>query len=417
MLESANRRCRAATLLVVLALAGCTTAPRLPPPPELIGSAVPHGFGPEVRLVTTDAATFDARAPRLFSRIGEAATDGTIDYLVLSGGGSGGSFGAGALVGLSRAGRLPKFEVVTGVSAGALIAPFAYLGPAWNPVLTSAFTGGGGLQLIHSKTLAVLKRLLLPRGAPGGNTLFKLVDRYVTPAMVEAVAREYAKGRLLLIATTDLDKQETVLWNLGAIAAHGGDRARRLFRDVLIASASVPGIFPPVLIPVEEGGRHYEEMHVDGGVTTSLFAAPLTAQLLPHDSPTLPQANLYVVINGKLASAPRRTPVNTIGMLARAFSADFTYKSRDALLLAVIYSRSRHMHLHLTEIPPAYPYESFVDFRPASMRRLFDFGADCAARGLLWETAEQSLRRNMAAYEPLPSDQPACPRVVGGGAR
>jgi hypothetical protein len=150
-------------------------------------------------------------------------------------------------------------------------------------------------------------------------------------------------------------------------------------------------------------------MHVDGGVTTSLFAAPLTAQLLPHNSPSLPRANLYVIVNGKLASAPRATSVNTIGMLARAFSADFTYKTRDALLLAVMYSRSRHMQLHMTEIPPAYPYESFVDFRPAHMRLLFDYGADCAARGLLWETAEQSLARNMRAYTRGGSGPSACP--------
>lgn len=375
---------------------------------------MPEGFGPEVRLITTDKTAFDARAPRLFSRIAEAATDGTIDYLVLSGGGSGGSFGAGAMVGLSRAHQRPQFEVVTGVSAGALIAPFAYLGPSWDSVLTSAFKGGDGMELIHSKTLAVLKRLLLPRGRPGGSTLFKLVDRFVTPAMIEAVAREYAKGRLLFIATTDLDKQETVLWNLGAIATHGGEQARRLFRDVLIASASVPGIFPAVLIPVEEGGHRYQEMHVDGGVTTSLFAAPLTALLFPQSSPILPKANLYVVINGKLASPPRRTPDNTIDMLARAFSADFTYKSRDALLLAVIYARSRHMRLHLTEIPPAYPYESFVDFRPESMRRLFDFGADCAAKGLLWETAEQSLRRNMSSLRPTDAGSPSCPGAEVG---
>jgi predicted acylesterase/phospholipase RssA len=414
MLGLAMRQLRAATLSAFMVLAGCATAPRLSPPPELIGSAVPEGFGPEVRLVTTDKTTFDARAARLFSRVGEAATDGTIDYLVLSGGGSGGSFGAGAMVGLSRAHHRPQFEVVTGVSAGALIAPFAYLGPSWDPVLTSAFTGGDGLELIHSKKLAVLKRLLLPRGRPGGSTLFKLVDRFVTPAMIQAVTREYAKGRLLFIATTDLDKQETVLWNLGAIATHGGEQARRLFRDVLIASASVPGVFPPVLIPVEEDGHHYQEMHVDGGVTTSLFAAPLIAQLFSQPSATLPNANLYVVINGKLASAPRRTPVNTIGILARAFSADFTYKSRDALLLAVMYSRSRHMRLHLTEIPPDYPYESFVDFRPESMRRLFDFGADCATEGLLWETAGQSLSRNMSSLPATGSKSLSCPATAVG---
>lgn len=400
---------RLAIMMGTLALAGCVTAPRRPAPPDLLGRAVPIGFGPEVRLLTTDRGSFDARAPLLFGHVGAAATDGTIDYLVLSGGGSGGSFGAGALVGMGRAHRRPQFEVVTGVSAGALIAPFAYLGPAWDPVLQSAFTGGDGLQLLHSKTWAVLRQLLLPRGRPGGGSLFKLVDHYVTPAMLAAVAAEYAKGRLLFIATTDLDKQETVLWNMGAIARHGGEPARVLFRNVLIASASVPGVFPPVLIPVEDGGRRYEEMHVDGGVTTSLFAAPLTAQLLPRSSPSLPRANLYVIVNGKLASAPRATPVNTIGMLARAFSADFTYKSRDAVLLAVLYSRSRGMQLRMTEIPPAYPYESFVDFRPAHMRRLFDYGADCAAHGLLWETAEASLARNMRSYPVAGGGPPACP--------
>lgn len=405
------KRARLAIVLGSLALAGCVTASRKPAPPDLLGRAVPTGFGPDVRLLTTDRGTFDARAPRLFERIGTAATaaDGTVDYLVLSGGGAGGSFGAGALVGMERGHHRPQFEVVTGVSAGALIAPFAYLGPTWDPVLMSAFTGGDGLQLLHSKTLALLRQLLFPRGRPGGSSLFKLVDHYVTPAMVAAVAGEYAKGRLLFIATTDLDKQETVLWNMGAIASHGGEPARVLFRNVLIASASVPGVFPPVLIPVSDGPHRYAEMHVDGGVTTSLFAAPLTAQLLPRTSPSLPQANLYLIVNGKLATAPRTTPVNTIGMLARAFSADFTYKSRDAVLLAVMYSRSHHMQLHMTEIPPAYPYESFVDFRPAHMRLLFDYGADCAARGLLWETAEQSLVRNMRAYPRGGTGLPACP--------
>lgn len=146
-------RSRAASIFICLAIfgrlfRGITKATA----PDLLDHAVPEGFGAEVRLVTTDRATFDARAPRLFARIGEAATDGSINYLVPSGGGSGGSFGARVLVGLSRANERPQFEVVTGVSAGALIALFAYLGPSSDPVLASAFEGTNGLHLLQSKT-------------------------------------------------------------------------------------------------------------------------------------------------------------------------------------------------------------------------------------------------------------------------
>ncbi|HET7359925.1 MAG TPA: patatin-like phospholipase family protein [Rhodanobacteraceae bacterium] len=409
-------RCAALPALAgLLVLGGCVTQARLPPPPNLISSAVPIGFSDQVRLVTIDRPDFDRRAPQLFSRLSRAATDGTIDYLVISGGGGGGSFGAGALVGMSRRHDRPKFEVVTGVSAGALIAPFAYLGPQWDPQLEDAFAGLGGLHLPHSATFALMKRFLFPLDRSGDSALFKLVDKFVTPAMIKAVARDYQQGRLLFIATTDLDKEETVLWNMGLIAQHGGKAARQLFRNVLVASASVPGIFPPVMIRVRQGTREYEEMHVDGSVTTSLFAVPLVAQILPGPSPTLPRANLYVIINGKLVSAPVGTPANTLGVLSRSFSADLTYKAREALVTAIDYARRRHMRLSLTEIPPDYPYRGFADFDSAHMRQLFDYGARCASSGQLWETVAQSLRRDLRPGASGEAATAACPAGEGGG--
>ena len=403
-------RCAALPVLAgLLALGGCATQARLPPPPDLISSAAPDGFSDDIRLVTIDRADFDKRAPQLFSRLSQAATDGTVDYLVISGGGAGGSFGAGALVGMSRRHDRPTFEVVTGVSAGALIAPFAYLGPQWDPQLQAAFAGLGGVHLPHSAARAVIKRLLFPLDRSGHGALFQLVDTFVTPAMIEAVARDYRQGRLLFIATTDLDKEETVLWNMGLIAQHGGEAARRLFRDVLVASASVPGIFPPVMIRVRQGTHEYEEMHVDGSVTTSLFAAPLIAQIMPAPSATLRRANLYVIINGKLVSAPAATPVNTLGVLSRSFSADLTYKAREALLIALDYARSRNMRLRLTEIPPDYPYRGFADFNSAHMRQLFAYGVRCASSGRLWETADYSLSRNLQAGASGEATTSACP--------
>jgi predicted acylesterase/phospholipase RssA len=396
-------------LLVLLFLAGCTTVPRAPAPARLIDAAAPDGFPADIRLLTIDRQGF-RKSPRLLRHIRAAADGGSLDVLALSGGGSGGAFGAGALIGLSRAHARPQFELVTGVSAGALIAPFAFLGPDWDDALAAAFSGVRGGALQRSPRRQFLARLLFPRGPGGRSPLADLVDHSITDAMIDAVAVEWRKGRRLIVATTDLDKQETVLWDMGAIAAHGGEAARRLFRTVLVASASVPGVFPPVLIPVRDGTRRYAEMHVDGGVTTPLFTAPLIAQILPDEQLQLLRgANLYVIVNGQLAITPTTTPYNTLDVLARSFTAELTYKTREALVLTLAFTRKRDMQFHLTAIPVDYPFRSFVDFEPSHMRALFDFGAGCAARGLLWVSAEQSLRRNV---DPRRSDAPgttACP--------
>ena len=133
-------RSRLVLLWMGLLLAGCQTAPRRAAPPELIGTATPPGFPPSVRLVTTDQRTFSALAPDFFGGIRSAAIDGTVDILALSGGGSGGAYGAGVLAGMTRAHARPQFEMVTGVSAGALLAPFAFLGPDWDARMQEAFT-------------------------------------------------------------------------------------------------------------------------------------------------------------------------------------------------------------------------------------------------------------------------------------
>src|SRR5882762_10566466 len=166
------------------------------------------------------------------------------------------AFGAGALVGWSRTGTRPDFQVVTGVSAGALLAPLAFLGPRWDATITDAFSGGRTQHLLQPRWIRALLGASVYRGEP----LVKLVDHYVTDELLRAVAAESAKGRLLLVATTDLDHERTVIWDMGRIAAEGGARGRGLFRDVLVASASIPGVFPPVLIRVEESGIEFDEM-------------------------------------------------------------------------------------------------------------------------------------------------------------
>jgi predicted acylesterase/phospholipase RssA len=244
---------------------------------------------------------------------------------------------------------------------------------------------------------------------PHHNALFGLVDHFVTAEMIDAVAREADKGRRLVVATTDLDKHETVLWNLGEIAQHGGNAARRLFRDVLIASASVPGVFPPVLIRVREGGHQYDEMHVDGSVTTSVFSTPLIAGIQSTDLPLLRGAHLYMIVNGQLARTPQTTRYNTVDILSNALAAELTYKTREAIIDNIAAAKRLGMQFRLTEIPVDYPQASFIDFDQAHMQALFDYAADCAARGLLWLTPAQSVRRNMGAHHAAVSDAPTCP--------
>ncbi len=362
-----------------------------------------------MRLVTTDLSGFERSTPRFFAGIRAAAGGGPVDVLALSGGGSEGAFGAGALVGLTAAHDRPRFELVTGVSAGALIAPFAFLGPKWDPQLQAAFTTDHSRLLGRSPLWRFFRGLLFPLGHKHDDPLFDIVDRYVSPALLAAVARATESGRRLIVATTDLDSEETVLWDMGVIAEQGGAAARGLFRDVLVASASVPGAFPPVLIRVRDGRHVYDEMHVDGSVTTPVFALPLVAALRAADLPRLGGGEVYMIVNGQLARVPTTTPISTLAMLTRSFSAGMTYQTRQAILGTIQLTRQLGMRFRLTSIPVDYPVGTIVDFSPKFMRGLFAYGERCAASGRLWLTPEQSIQRTTsAAGERRAADAP-CP--------
>lgn len=257
-----------------LCVSGCVTAGREGPPQgDLLREARVEGYGPDIRSSDPDQTAF---VDWLQDHVGDArasSPDGSLNILALSGGGAGGVFGAGALKGLTLSGARPTFQIVTGVSTGALIAPFAFLGPEWDDELEAAYTGGASAELLDSVGLFSLFRV----GIVNDANLRKLVSDYISPELVAAVAAESAKGRILLVATTNLDAEAPVFWDMGAIARQGGEDARRMFIDVLVASSSVPGAFPPVMIPVRDSSGAHDEMHVDGGVTVPFFLFPEVA--------------------------------------------------------------------------------------------------------------------------------------------
>jgi hypothetical protein len=306
----------------------------------------------------------------------------SISILALSGGGADGAFGAGALVGLSRSALRPRFSVVTGVSAGALIAAYAFLGPDWDDQLVEVYTSGRAEHLLKSHGLGALFGSSVYSGKP----LKQLVDRYATDELIQAVAHEASTGRLLLVATTDVSTGEPVVWDLGSIAMNGGPEARALFRDVLVASASVPGLFPPVVIRVQEERALFEEVHVDGATTLPFFV-PLAFVEPPRDAIDLPRTVVYIIVDGQLSEQPVSIPLRARSILSRSVSAGLNHMLRTTLALTASDAALEGAQLQFAAIPNAYPPVDPFDFRTASMRSLFRYGYDCAQAGRLWTSA------------------------------
>jgi predicted acylesterase/phospholipase RssA len=302
-----------------------------------------------------------------------------ISLLALSGRGADGAFGAGALVGMTNVDARPQFSVVTGVGAGALLAPYAFLGSEWDKQLTDAYTSGRAEHLLQPRGFGVIPDSRVYRARP----LEELVEHYLSDELIQAVAREAASGRLLLVATTNVDTGETVIWDLGSIALNGGSRAKTLFRDVLVASASVPGMFPPVIIRVQDAEGDYSEAHVDGAATIP-FLVPHTLLQPPRDAPNRSPTTVYVLVDGQLRQEPMPTRLRFRAILSRSISADLTHMTKTTLELTATTAQQQGASLQYSAIPAAYPSPTSFDFRASNMRSLFQYGHDCAYTGRLW---------------------------------
>jgi predicted acylesterase/phospholipase RssA len=309
-------------------------------------------------------------ARRLQSRLGNRP----LTILALSSGGANGAFGAGAIAGATRDGARPELTVVTGVSTGALVAPFAFLGPSWDPQMTEIFTTGVTGDLLRRRGLGVLFGSSVYSGEP----LRRLIDRYADDAMIAAISAQAAKGRLLLVATTDLSTGEPVIWDLGSIALHGGKYAKPLIRSVLLASASVPGMLPPVVVRFRIRGKMRAETHVDGGVTLPFFIAPAPQDL--SRSTTI----VRVIIDGPLRDLPSPTHANAFSVFRRSLSAGLSHETRAQLEATVTAMRQRGIALEYAAIPATYPLRGSFDFSPEAQRSLFEYAENCAATGRLW---------------------------------
>ena len=378
------------TLLIAaslqLAVAGCSTPQRQPAVPVSQIAQANETFGPDRFLVARETDSFAAEALRAldrerqwFASQGHGPELPPAYFLAVSGGGDNGAYGAGFLNGWTAAGTRPQFKVVTGISTGALIAPFAFLGPKYDYVLERVYTTTAQRDIFKKRGIM---SALFGDAMADTRPLANVISSYVNRQLLDEIAAEYAKGRILLVGTTNLDSLEPVIWNMGAIASRKDPEAVALFSNILLASASIPGAFPPVMIDVNLGGTRYQEMHVDGGTVAQLFLYPpsvSTANAPPR------KRVAYILRNARLdadwASTERRTM--TIAMRA----IDSLTRTQGIGDLYRVYSVTQRdgVDFNLTYIPASFNVPHNEMFDTAYMKALYDVGVNAAKSGYQWQ--------------------------------
>ena len=368
-----------ALLAAMFIVAGCSSLPRTPYTASEAASSKVLGLG-ELRVYADEPAS-------TFLKTDVSYRAGPLSYLALSGGGADGAYGAGVLNGWTAAGTRPRFSAVSGVSTGALIAPFAFLGPAYDATLRDIYTSGIAESLLHTPNIV---HALFGSGLFGNTHLRELVARYVSQDMLAAIAAENAKGRRLLIVTTNLDTQRTVIWDMGRIATIGSAPALELFRDVLAASASIPVVFPPMLINAEAGGHRFQEMHVDGGVTAPVLTLPEAFLLRNGAFARGLRMNIYILVNDKVERDFQLVQNSTIDIAARASASVTKTQIRSVLYETYDFARRNNFGFNLTYIDRDVPSPGSFGFDTSYMRSLYQYGYDKARTGDFWTKAPPS---------------------------
>ncbi|WP_254701492.1 patatin-like phospholipase family protein [Neorhizobium galegae] len=354
-------------------LAGCMAPDRIPYGPKAAASAGIHGFG-DIRIYADTSRNLpETRAWFPVPRHKE------VNYLVLSGGGAGGAFSVGALKG-----QRPEFDIVSGVSTGALIAPYAFLGSAYDNILVDLYTSGVAKKLVDAD--------FLPQGLLGASLLKQkplrtMVERYLTRDVLAKIATEHRKGRRLLVLTSNLDSQRAVIWNMGAIADSGRPDALQLFRDIIIASASIPGLYPAVLIKANSGDQSFEEMHSDGGSASQILTIP-EGWMANSDKVEWPKGvklNMYIIINNALMPEFSTTTNNTFTVVARANSSLIKAQTRSALVATYVYAQKNGIRFRVASIDTQVAYSMTDPFNTNYMRAVYSLGYAEMENGSLWK--------------------------------
>ena len=282
----------------------------------------------------------------------------------------------------------PEFALVTGISTGALVAPYAFLGSEYDEELERFYTNTRTDDLLEFSFFKAITGEAL--GITDTGRLSATLDEALNPDLIRRIAEEHAKGRRLWVGTTNLDAQRPVIWDIGAIATKGGPKARILIRDILLASAAIPGAFPPQQFLVEVDGTRFTEMHVDGGVTRQLFLYPIQLDLAENAGQLgqqMRQGTIYVVRNTKLDPDYVPTKARIVEIAARSISTLIKAAGVADVLVIEAQASKDGFALKTTSVPKDFRETESELFDPVYMRALYDRGYKLATEGEPWVTS------------------------------
>lgn len=380
-------------LLLLCILPGCL--PRASSRPELAPVDLADRDSPcdSLSVLTPEELNLVADQIRL-SRRPAVLPRRKYQILALSGGGAYGAYSAGILYGWTETGTRPDFDVITGISTGALIAALAFLGPSRDEELRHFYTTvtTKDIYRIHKPI-----RSLFSAYIADNQPLADRIREQVTPEYLHAVASEHARGRRLYVGTTNLNTRRLVVWDMGAIASRGTPEARELYVNVLLASTAIPGFFPPVRFPVNVDGKLCEEIHVDGGVSRPIFFRPPyvpPSERAAFGPSSLYDSNLYLVIAGKLYPDPQPVRLRALSIASSSISSLLYASGRAEAYRLFTLSVFTGMNYYQTTVPPDFPVlSSSVKFDPDVMTRLFELGRERMRNGDVWRRHPPGLQK------------------------
>lgn len=379
-------------LCIVTSMTACSSLIRKPAVPKNEEAKVTINGLSDIRYLPMTQVGIEKMAQDLLNTqndrqklIANNLIDNKLNFLSISGGGDNGAFGAGLLNGWTKAGNRPSFDLVTGISTGALIAPFAFLGPEYDYVLKKVYTETSPSDIYQANGItSVFFKDALADSSP----LFNLISKYVDENFLKKVAHEYqVNKRWLLIGTTNIDAGAPVLWNMGKIASAGTPESLDLFRRILLASASVPGAFPPILFEVMSGQTSYDEMHIDGGASSQVFLYPSAVSNKTAISKyrNSRNAQAYIIRNSRVDSDWMETERHTLKIIARAVSNLIQSQSNGDLYRIYETTRKDNVGFNLAYIGPDFKVEHKQEFDTPYMKELFSYGYQRAAAGYVWD--------------------------------
>jgi len=382
-------------MIVGAALGGCATLERLPAVTYAQAKRTDILDIPDARFYVSETKQILNLAVKASQRRNLArGVTATRHFLAISGGGDDGAFGAGLLVGWSDRGDRPEFDVVTGVSTGSLSAPFVFLGRAYDPQLKAVYTETNAND-VFQKNVPLISALTgdsLTSNAP----LRAMIERHLDDEMIRRIAEEYSKGRLLFILTTNLDQARPVIWNIGAIAASNNPKSRDLIIDVLLASAAIPVVFPPVMLDVTVDGQRHQEMHVDGGTIAQAFLYPPSISLRTGAARSGVNENTlrterkrvaYVIRNGRFVRPEESVELRTIAIAKEALSTMTASSGVNDTYRMFLLARRDGVNFNLASIGDDFDVPYKGPFNQEYMQSLYDYGYQKGRAGYPWQKA------------------------------